>query len=107
MINGLCVTIPGSEVATKMRERALYHLKRMREYQDTAATLEKVGLMEKDSQVRSSSYNDPLRDARDGITRHERKAREFEYMAQWVDLGETYLLDTNDLTKLGVLSSAY
>lgn len=109
MIEGLKITLPGSEVQHLMRARAAHHEKRRDDYRKTYETLSAaMSGMSRDQVPKLSSMNsDPVEQAKQGIERHEAKACEFQYMAKFVDLGEAYLLDTADLHQLGVIESRY
>jgi hypothetical protein len=101
MIEGLKITVPGTEVAKRLSERAAYHRTRKGEYEQRVKTLEQAGVEQREARL--SSYSDPLREARDGVQRHDEKANEYEYLARFVDVNQTFLLDTSDLARMGVL----
>lgn len=109
MIEGLKITLPGLEVQRLMRARAAHHEKRREDYRKTYETLSAAmsGMNREQAPKLSSMNNDPVEQAKQGIERHEAKQCEFTYLAKFVDLTETFLLDTADLHQLGVIESRY
>ena len=108
MIQGLKVTVPGAEVQRLLRERAAYHRTRKSEYQGTYDSLVKaLGPLTDEAAPKMSSMRDPRQEAENGIERHDAKAKENDFLAQFVDTTEQFLLATDDLHKLGVIESRY
>lgn len=109
MIEGLHVTVPGTEVQRLMQERAKYHEQRSADYRRTyetlAAAMEQVE--EQDMPKLSSLNSDPVKQAESGMKRHAAKAKENAFMALFIDTSERFLLDVNDLERLGVIESRY
>jgi hypothetical protein len=106
MIEGLKITVPGGEVQKLLRIRAAYHQGRAQQYRQTWETMAQAmkGITREDApKMPSSGSTDPVENARLGMERHERKGREYEFMATYVKVSEEFLLDTNDLHRLGVL----
>lgn len=109
MIEGLHVTVPGTEVQRLLTERAAYHEQRSADYRKTfetlSAAMEKV---EREDMPKLSSLNsDPVTQAENGMKRHAAKSRENAFMARFVDTSERFLLDIADLERLGVVESRY
>jgi hypothetical protein len=109
MIEGLRVTVPGTEVKALLEERAKYHSQRSSDYRRTWETLSAAmgSLQEEDMPKMSSMNNDPVAQAKAGIERHTAKEKENTFMAKFVKTEEDFLLGTEDLHRLGVIESRY
>lgn len=108
MIQGLKVTIPGEVVASLLKKKAEYHHRRSKEYQQTFDTLVgALGPLKDENAPKMSSMRDPRQEAEAGVERHSKNARENEFLSEYVNTKEEYLLDANDLHRLGVLESRY
>jgi hypothetical protein len=109
MIEGLKITVPGSEVAALLTKKAEYHRTRAAEYRKTFETLVAVmgGITKEDAPKMSTSQQDPRENAKSGMERHEKHARENDFMSKYVNTEEMFLLATEDLHRLGVLESRF
>lgn len=105
MIEGLKVTVPGTEVQQLLLKRAEHHVSRREFYQKQVDKLTDAGVEEHEQKMSSSS--DPVREAKQGVERHIAKEKEVRFLAQFVDTNAQFLLDTGDLQSLGVISSRY
>lgn len=108
MIEGLKITIPGAEVAGLMEKRAEHHDARAVHYKAQVDLLTTAGLTEEEGNAKfSSASRNPLTDAKESLQKHLNSAKEFRFMAKWIDKTESFMLDNSDLHRLGVLSSRY
>ena len=109
MIEGLHLTVPGTEVQRLLIERSAYHEQRAADYRKTFETLATAmqSVEEQDMPKLSSLNSDPVKQAESGMKRHTAKAKENAFMARFVDTSERFLLDINDLERLGVVESRY
>jgi hypothetical protein len=102
MIEGLKVTVAGSELRRLAGERADYHAERVTVY---------VGQIDgmKAAQVEGVQYTngDPVQALEGRRAQHENDSRELRFIAEHIDVGETYLLDRDALIRLGIVSSRY
>jgi hypothetical protein len=103
------VTVPGTEVQRLLMERSTYHEQRSAEYRRTFETLSTaMENVDRDDMPKLSSLNsDPVSQAQSGMKRHAAKAKENAFMARFVDTSERFLLDINDLARLGVVEDRY
>lgn len=109
VIEGLLLQVPGSEVKELLQKKASYHRGRAADYQKTYDTLVAVlGPIKDEDMPKMSSYgSDDRSKSKEGIERHTAKAEEDEFLATHIVVGAMYQLDTNDLTRLGVVKSRY
>jgi hypothetical protein len=94
MIEGLKVTITGLELQKLCAERSGHHSNKAQILREQLPTLDSL-------QVPNTS-NRPGDDARTKIKSHEFKAAEMCFIAAHIVPEETYVLDDNDLLKLGI-----
>lgn len=99
MIEGLKVTVSGTELKQLALARAKFHAEK-------AATL-KGQLSTLDSLDMTGKSMDPAREARDKIENCNRQAAELQFIAEHLTDGETYLLESSDLVKLGITYTRY
>lgn len=96
MINGLQVTISGEEAKQLCLKQAEFHAQKARTYKAQAETMAQVG-------VEMSHYsNDPKRAMFDKVAQHQNSASELMFIAEHLDLSETYRLDRSALITLGI-----
>ena len=98
MIEGLKVTISGSEVRELATKRAACHAEKAEQYRkqlEALATLNVVG-----------TSNGPG-DAAKAIIQHTAHAAEMQFIADHVDVNEQYILNSGDLARLGVSYTAW
>jgi hypothetical protein len=102
MIEGLKVTIGGTELADLCGKRAAHHRKRAKVYAEQAANLTAA-------QIEGMTYSngDPRRALNDQQHEHEASAAEMEFIENHIVLNEQYLLDRDALYKLGITKSSY
>lgn len=100
MIEGLKVTVPGSEVHTLVNARAKYHRDRAAAYRSKLTAFDDV-----DEEAMTKLSNDPATTLRQKAESHENSAEELEFVAKWLNIGEKYLLSSADLRMLGVVKS--
>ena len=102
MINGLKVTIAGSELISICKKRAEYH-------EDRAATYaEQVQRMQADA-IEGAQYTNgnPIQALKERQAKHEGDHGEMLFIAEHLVASESYLLDREDLVKIGVTKSRY
>lgn len=109
MIEGLNVTVPGTEVQRLLMERAAYHEQRSADYRKTYETLAAAmrEVEEQDVPKMSSLNADPVKQAESGMKRHAAKSKENAFMAKFIDTNESFLLKVDDLHRLGVIEDRY
>lgn len=102
MIEGLKVTVPGTELRGLCNKRADHHRARSKVYAEQIASMEK-------NEVEGMNYTggDPKRALRDKLEQHESEAGEMDFIAGHLVDGEQYLLDQSALAKLGIAKSRY
>lgn len=102
MIEGLKVTIGGTDLRELCRKRAEHHRQRAKVYADQKASLEEneIGAM-------TYSGGDPKRALQDKQAQHEAEAGELDFIADHLVVGEQYLLDASALSKLGIARRGY
>lgn len=102
MIEGLKVTINGAELVKLCEQRAEHHRQR-------AATYESQREQFEANQIEGMGYSngDPRRTMQEKASEHANDAAELEFIAKHLDPAERYLLDRNDLHKIGVCKRGY
>lgn len=102
MIEGLKVTIVGTELRELCTKRADHHLQLAKHYSDQQASMEanEIGEM-------TYSNSDPKSVLKDKKKHHESEAGELDFIASHLVADEQYLLDSSALVKLGIASSRY
>lgn len=102
MIEGLKVTIVGTELRDLCTKRAEHHRDRSKVYGEQIAMMEK-------NEVEGMNYTggDPKRALADKQTEHDSQAGEMAFIAAHIDLSENYLLDSQALVRLGIAKSRY
>jgi hypothetical protein len=103
MIEGLKVTIKGTELRQLCLKRAKHHLARAKVY----AQQESVMVQSRIEGAASSSGSDPVRDIKDKREEHESGASEMSFIADHIVPRESYLLDLSALSKLGIAKSRW
>ena len=102
MIEGLKVTVLGTELKQLCLQRAAHHSQRAASYENQIKSLEeaKVGNMK-------YSGGDPVKTLKDKQFEHLAGVAELSFIADHLRLEEWYLLDRQDLAKLGISKSYY
>lgn len=103
MIEGLKVTLDGTKLRGLANDRAAHHEERVETYAAQIASM-KASRVEG---MAGMSNGDPIvaLDAR--RVQHENDARELRFIAENLDASETYLLDRDALSRLGIVASRY
>lgn len=99
MIEGIKVTIGGQELVKLAQDHATALVKK------AAILTGKLGVIDEVSSA-GKSFN-PADEARQKIKRYEADAAELVFIADHLELNETYLLGRSDLAQLGIIKSAY
>jgi hypothetical protein len=109
VIEGLKLYVLGTEVKALLEKKAGHHRKRASEYQQTYETLVAAlgPITEEDAPKMSSMSRDPRKEQQEGMERHTNNAIEDEFLAAHIVTTQAYLLETNDLHRLGVLNHRY
>ena len=100
MIQGLKVTITGTELRELCHARAKHHRERMAVYQTQLHSVQEL-------QIEGTHSGNPAKALEEKRAQHEAQAQEMEFIGSHIDTSETYLLDNSDLQKIGVVSSWY
>jgi hypothetical protein len=102
MIEGLKVTVDGTELTKLCLARSEYHRKRAEVYAGQHASMEA-------NEIEGTGYSggDPKRALKDKRELHEAEAGELEFIAAHLDQSERYLLDAAALMKLGISRRGY
>lgn len=97
MIEGLRVTVEGPELRQLCQDRAVHHHERALKYAAQVVSM-------KENAIEGMAYTngDPVRALEDKREQHEAEAAELEFIANHVELRESYLLGREDLVKLGI-----
>jgi len=99
MIEGLLVTISGSELRALCIKHALHHRERAKIYASQNTSLEENKIEISDAMAFGS---DPKRALKAKREWHESEADELDFIAAHLMHGEQYLLDRDDLAKIGI-----
>jgi hypothetical protein len=99
MIEGLKVTVLGTELRDLAAARATHHAERRSVYAEQVASME-------EAKVEGMQYTngDPVRALKDRMQQHDNEQRELEFIAAHIDLAEHYLLAREDLRRLGIVA---
>lgn len=102
MIEGLKVTIKGAELRELCLKRAEHHRQRAKVYADQTASMEA-------NEIEGMHYSggDPMRQLQDRQDLHESEAGELLFIGEHLNLAEEYLLERNDLQKLGICKGRF
>lgn len=102
MIEGLKVTISGTELADLCGQRADHHAERERVYAEQIASMESA-------KIEGMQYTggDPVKALADKRAQHASEAAEMRFISEHVEPEESYLLARADLYKLGITASAF
>lgn len=97
MIEGLKVTVVGTELRELCLKRAGHHRTRAAVYAEQKASMDK-------SEIGEMTYSngDPKRVLKDKLERHAAEAGEMDFIAAHLVADEHYLLDSSALSKLGI-----
>jgi hypothetical protein len=100
MIEGLKVTVLGSELKGICMARADFHMKRATFHEKQKEVLEEEGLEDSMSNIQNAPKFARIKD-------HRASADELIFIANHLKLEEEYLLDRSDLHKLGISNGGY
>jgi hypothetical protein len=107
MIQGLKVTISGTDVSGLAITRAEFHKARAATYQRQVDSMKSDRAEGTEDQEQAKYSNvDPLVQLKDKVTSHLAQESELRFIAKHIDMSERYLLDYQDLQKLGIISTA-
>lgn len=102
MIEGLKVTVKGTELRDLCLKHAEYQRQRAKVYADQTASMEA-------NEIEGMNYSggDPKKQLRDRHDHHESEAGELQFIGEHLNLTEDYLLERSDLLKLGICKGRY
>ncbi len=97
MIEGLKVTIVGTELRDLCAKRADHHRERSKAYAEQIVSMER-------NKVEGMNYSggDPMQALTDKKSQHDGEAGELDFIAEHLQATEQYLLGRDDLHKLGI-----
>ena len=101
MIEGLKVTVAGTEVAELATKQASFHRERQAFYKGQLDLYS--GQIQNMAGVQYSSMQDPRQAAQQKHSEHENKALHLEFIASHLRADEQYLLESKDLQVIGVV----
>src|SRR3954467_12396035 len=102
MIQGLNVTVSGTEIRRICLDRASERRAKADMQRSNAKLLESMP-----QNAGLTSQRDPKEDMLQSAGRYEDEASELEFIAQHVEILESYRLESNDLRKLGIVKSGW
>lgn len=97
MIEGIAVTVTGTELQQLCEERASHHRKRVKIYADQIK-----GMKRNNIESANLSGGDPIANLESRMDKHVDDAAEMEFTAAHLDLKEKYRLQRDDLARLGI-----
>lgn len=102
MIEGLKVTVAGTELKELCHARAKHHEEREKVYLDQLKRMD-------EAKIEGMNYSggDPRQALEDKATEHKEQSGEMQFIAEHLNTSETYILDHQDLAKLGIRRSGY
>ncbi len=102
MIEGLKVTVVGTELKELCLKRAEHHKQRAGVYAAQATSMEEneIGAM-------NYSNGDPKRAIKDKQNQHENDSSELKFIADHLIADEQYLLERADLARIGIAQRGY
>ena len=103
MIEGLKVTVRGSELRDLATERADFHASRAKVYADQIASM-KANEIEAQPNYTNGNPIDNLENRR---ASHANQEKELRFIAAHLEIPETYLLDRDALHRLGIVTDRY
>lgn len=102
MIEGLKVTVKGTELRELCERHADYHSGRATKYDSNLKALER-------DEIEGMNYSggDPKKAMQDRHDKHAAQADELRFIATHLVPNEDYLLDTNALARLGIVKHPF
>lgn len=110
MIEGLKVTVAGTELRDLCLKQAEFHDARRATYAENVKNLADAEQGDEEAGIGAITYTghaDPKKALRDKAAQHGNSADELRFIAGHLELSETYLLDDAALRKLGVTKNGY
>lgn len=109
MIEGLHVDVSSAELKEMLLGRLKYHQEKTTAYERQLADLTKIqAAFDEEAQRMSKMSNQgPKESLESAIKRHREQSIFYRFVSEHVVPNETYRLDENDLTRLGVQSDRY
>lgn len=97
MIEGIVVTLSGTELKKLCQDRAAHHHKRAKVYAEQIK-----GMKRNNIEAAQVTGGDPVANLASRMDRHTDDAAEMEFVAGHLDLKEKYRLERDDLSRLGI-----
>ena len=104
MIEGLKVTIAGTELVTLCEARAEYHDSRARFYATQKDALPDI---DENTLTFANASKRPQDMMQERIASHNAEAAELRFIGAHIKTNESYLLGRDDLSKLGIVQRGY
>lgn len=103
MIEGLKVTVQGKELKDLANTRAAHHEERASVYAAQIGSMEAARV----EPVAGMSSGDPVAALKVKHAQHEADGRELRFIASHLNVSEVYLLNRDDLSRLGIVTSRW
>jgi hypothetical protein len=102
MIEGLKPTVSGVKLRDICLSRAAHHIDRSKKYDEQLQSMERA-------EIEGMNYTngDPKQALRQKRDMHIADSEEMVFLAENLDVSETYILDSDDLSKLGICRRGY
>jgi len=97
MIEGIVVTLTGTELKKLCKERAAHHRKRAKVYVEQIKNMKRNNI-----ETANMSSGDPIANLESRMDKHTDDAGEMEFTAAHLELKEKYRLQREDLARLGI-----
>lgn len=102
MIEGLKVTVKGAELKELCFNRANHHAGRAAVYEGQVQAM-----VDNNIEATGNTGGDPIKALRDKQSQHACQCEELTFIAEHIDLTESYLLEDRDLQRLGIVSQRH
>ena len=102
-IQGLTVTVGGSELATLCRAQAAHHCARRDFYQAKVNALSGIDERDGSQNLSRTSARDPAEEMAHKVREHENAANELQFIIDHLEPDSNYMLGRGDLARIGVI----
>lgn len=101
IIEGIKITINGTELQELCQNQATHHFERATVYAEQLLAM-------KANEIEGMEYSggDPTKAISDRRDKHKAEAQELKFIADHINPAATYILDTRDLAKLGIVTNS-
>ncbi|MDP1588550.1 MAG: hypothetical protein Q8M07_12445 [Prosthecobacter sp.] len=97
MIEGIVVTLTGTELQKLCKECAAHHHKRAKIYAEQINNMKRSNI-----EAANMTNGNPIANLESRMDSHNDNAAEMEFTASHLDLKEKYRLERDDLARLGI-----